>query len=171
MYPSKAHIREIQWGSTHLWDVHFQDPTPPAPFDSWFPAVSVSENVYTMENQTFQFYLSSFSIPKNTAEFSLDITYQDDVKLTMLNWFSDWVNEGILNGEDEVTPLSACNRKVAVRKLNYLHEVVSESIYYVVPDGSGNYEGESDGNGQQYQLNMKIVGKLDTGQTTENGDG
>ena len=166
MYPSKSQIRRIEWGAKHLWDLQFSDPSPPSPFNEWFPAVTVSENVYTMENHDVQFYLSNFSLPQKTAEFNLSVTYQDDVNLTLLRWFSDWVNVGILNEEKLVTPLAECARKLTLRYLGYdlkaatdIDDQPLETTYYVIPDGSANYEGEGDGGGHQYQLELKIVGK------------
>ena len=159
MYPSKRQIRQIEWGAKHLWDLQFSEPSPPSPFNEWFPAVDVSENVYTMVLHDVQFYLSSFSLPKNTAEFDLSFTYTDDVELTLLRWFSAWVNEDILGNERLVKPLDLCKRTLALRYLNHNHDVLHESKYLVIPDGSGNYEGDGDGGAQQYQLQLKIVGK------------
>ena len=159
---NKQQIREIPWGENHLWDVKIDGA--PAPFDEWFPAVSVSENVYTIENHQFQFYLNSYSVPKNTAEFTLSLTYQDDENLTLLNWFSDWVNDTILGGDTGlVAPLEHAAKRVQFVKLRHANgdKALAGPIvsYLVIPDGSGNYEGESSTGPLQYTMDLIITGK------------
>ena len=159
---SKQQIRDIPWGENHLWDVKLFDA--PAPFDEWFPAISISENVYTMENHQFQFYTSTYSVSKSTAEFTLSVTYQDDENLTLLTWFSDWVNNTILGDETGlIATLEEAAKRIQVVKLRHSNgaKVPAGPIvsYLVIPDGSGNYEGESSTGPLQYTMDLIIVGK------------
>ena len=166
----KNQIREIEWGSNHLWDVRFVgNPRPPEPFADWFPATTVSENVYTMENHTLDGHMTSYSIPQRSAEFDMNFTYQDDQRLTLLSWFSHWVNNVILDG-GLVVPLAEAAKQVELARLmpdrsfappfSYEGvEIPNPALYWVIPVGSQNYEGGSSAEPHQYQLDLVIVGK------------
>ena len=151
-----------------MWDVKFEGNTaPPHPFDDWFPAVSVSKNVYTMENHQLQFYLSSYSFPKNTAEFEISITYLDDQNLTVLDWATKWINEDILGGrQGRIAPLEEAARPIQLLRMEYrngekvpIESPQFPSWYWTIPTGSVNYEGGSTAEAHQYTLDLAVVGE------------
>ena len=158
----KGQVREVEWGSTHLWDCRFTalnpEDRPPAPFDDWFPAISVSENAYTMVNHQVEFWLSNYSLPSHTSEFTLNVTYADDENTSLLQWVSDWVNKSILGDGAVVKTLAESVRIFDFARLNFQKEPVYTRSYWVLPNGEGNYEGESSGALNQYSLDMVIAG-------------
>ena len=150
----------FQWGKTFLWDVQFPDA--PEPFNEWFPATDVSINTYTMELKEWEFYLSSYSVPMKTAEFDMSITYSDDARRIILDFFSDWVNNTILDGELSVLPLRQAVRPVNVLRLNDQRETLRSDTYWVFPANSGNFEADSESSIAYGQVELKIAGVVHT---------
>ena len=141
-----------------------EEDAPPAPFNDWFPAVSASINLFTMNSHQLQFYMSSYSIPQNTAEFDIDVTYMDTQELTLKRWLTKWVNESILGDVSDTSrkgllkPMSEVARHVRFQLHKYNKETAVEYNYWVTPEGASNLELESGGGPHQYQLSLHIVG-------------
>ena len=154
--PGISAIRSVEWGSKHLWDVQF--PTAPSPFNAWFPATSVRENVYSLERESWSLYMSSYSAVKSTGEFDLSITFVDDVKHTVLNWISHWVNTEILNGGQYVATLAESAKDVIVVRSDAEGNTVRSTTYQVIPDGSGYFEGDSSAEVNSGELALVVVG-------------
>ena len=162
----KQQIREVDWGANHLWDARFVgDTVPPSPFDDWFPAVSISINLFTLENYQAQFYLSTYSLPQNSQEFTIDLTYQDDQNRTLKRWMRDWVNKSILSadGQGRLATLESSVRLLQTVLMKYengekvpVEDMVS---YWVFPSGSDNYEGGPTAEPEQSTLNLIIAGE------------
>lgn len=102
-------IREVEWGRTYFWDIKFIDNSEvyqksqlTSPFDAWFPAVDIDENVATLDSFVFEGGRTSFKVPARTSPFELKITFLDDENYTLLNWIRTWINEDILKGNTGV---------------------------------------------------------------------
>jgi len=166
-FKGKEQIRTVEWGSTHLWDIKFDDapdPNKPDGFAKWFPAVEVTENVSTLETKDFEFYMSTYSIPATTTLFDLQITFLDDVYLTLQDWFSSWVNDVMLTGSQYggqfILPLEECCKKVHIMKMNYQREPLKRSSYWVFPKGAMHFEGNSEAGPVQKQVDFVIAGTI-----------
>lgn len=211
-------VSKIQWGVTYQWDVAFDTapeyndlPNPPYPFDTWFPATSVKENLATISSQQFEAHLTNFSIPIRTLEQTIDLTFPDDNHHTLLTFFSDWINKDILNNGSYIAPVSDIVRKLYVvkyhvktvyktqsvtqtvngkqttrdKKVPASTEIIPEmNVYYVYPDTTLDFEGNSDSGIHEYSITLKVVGLVNLSKdmksvdlkqyekvsSTENGD-
>ena len=158
-FKGKESLREtpnFQWGSELLWDVRMPDA--PHPFDTWFPASSVEENLYTLELKGFEFYNNTFSVPERTSEFDLKITFFDDVPRTILTWIRNWVNNEILNEGKLITPIKHAAKELLLVKSDYQLNELSRAHYWVIPNGAGHYTGGSSPNAATSEIDFIIVG-------------
>ena len=171
----KNNIREVNWGATHLWDIRFDDAPPP--FNGWFPAVDVEENVFTLETKQLEFYMSTYELPVTTTLFDLKITYLDDVNLTLQKWFTKWINVEILNNGQAITPLDECCKRVHISKFNHQRNnpnsdsnSVQQSSYWVFPKGGMHFNGTSDSEVVSKTVELVIAGTIDVNNYNEEGD-
>ena len=164
----KSYLTNITWGSNHLWDIKFPDA--PEPFNKWFPAIGVEENVYTLEEYTWSSYLTDFTIPKNSTHFTLSITALDDINNTLMNWITHWVNNEILNAvpanEDDygkISPLSKSVKLVELVRLNQQQEPTYRANYWVFPYGEHNWVGENEAGVPNRSYTFNIAGTESAG--------
>ena len=152
-------IRKIQWGRAHDWDIKFEDPKLGEPFNQWFPASDVEENIATL--QTFQFeggIWDNLQIPKSTTPCTLKVTFYDDEKHTLLNWLDNWINKEILNDGEGVSPLEDCIKIVTIAKLDSMKNPIHLTSYYVFPEGEITFAGKSTAEAHVYTMNFIIAG-------------
>lgn len=158
-------ISGSDWDLSYLWDAKFinksgRNPLP-KPFDVWAPFTSIDENLWTLETKSFDFYMSDYSIPWKSAEFTISASYIDLQDRRFTRWMQYWINTEILNGGLYVTPLQDAARELHVLKLNSAKRAVGLSRYLVIPEGSSAYQGTSEAGLPEYSVNFKIVGHLD----------
>jgi len=122
----------IQWGQTFLWDLKFEDA--PAPFNEWFPAADVEENIYTLESLTIQGFMSTYKVPKSTTVFDLKVTFYDDENHVLLDWLAEWVNGVMLGSGNYVATLQESCRIVSLARLNSLREAIGVTTFWVYPE-------------------------------------
>lgn len=134
-------MRTIDWNTSIDWDVRF--PEAPPPFDQWFPATDVEENLATLNNKDYQFYMSSYEFPQMSAIFDLQITFIDDVVNTVHQWIAKWINEDILNNGRHLTPLADAVRTCHLVRTDGTGRIIRQAAYLVTPDGSINWQGAS----------------------------
>lgn len=153
-------IRSIDFAQDHLWDARLMDSNknPIGQFTDWFPATSVIENLATLNSHEFEAYMSSYSVPLNGGEFTIDLSFLDDVNHSITHWLTDWINNGILNGGKYVSTAQASRRLLQIRKFNAQHELLSNTIYWVTPDGTLDFEGHSEAGSHEYSMTFKVLG-------------
>ena len=143
-------MQQVEWSRSFLWDVKFY---PGKTFskkangidlNTWFPATSVEENVWTLDTHPFNGGNSTFEIPKSTTLFNLKISFVDDVHLTVEKFITSWVNDEIFGTPGATQCLEEACKKVDVVKLTNKNEIVSMHSYWVFPKGAMNYHGTSD---------------------------
>lgn len=158
----QSQIRQIAWARTDLWDIRFPDDGDrlgaPPPFDQWFPATDVEENILTLETMVIQGPFTTFEIPFGSSVFTLNVTFYDDQNHTLLNWLDEWVNKVILGDGQYVLTLSESVKRVMVAKLNARKDIVKETSYLVFPKGAVNFHGTSQGEALQYSVPFIIAG-------------
>lgn len=153
-------VRRVQWGSTHLWDIKFEDG--PKGFigknGDWFPATTVSENIYVLETYSFNAGLvHGLELPKNTTPYSLTIEVADDVWMNIESWLADWVNNKILT-PNGLAYIEDIVKKVHIAKITSKNELVSLSSYYVYPKGNLNFEGASESGQITHSVEFIVAG-------------
>ena len=87
-------LRSVEWGKNYLWSVRFQAKSPydlKAPFDQWFPAIEIEENISTLISLPIEAYMATYKIPKSTSVFDVRLTFMDDLNHTVFDWLDDWV--------------------------------------------------------------------------------
>jgi hypothetical protein len=140
-------VRGVQWSQSWRWEVLLEGLS--APFGNWFPATKVRENMWALQEHGFPAGQGSYSFPRTSSEFDVEVTYIDDVKLTVEHWITKWVNEEILNNsateiDKGITPLKDCLKRLEIKKYDNKMGLVSHAIYMVYPKGALYFSGNSD---------------------------
>jgi len=162
-------LRSIEFGKKYLWDIRFNtDDLPerinhnlPKKFQGFFPASDVEENRANLENFSFEVFMNSYQVPRKSQAKEITITFFDDIKNGLLQWFDDWINVHILNNGQFLSPLEDCVRLVDIRKLNNRREIQTRNSYWVIPQGPVTYAGTSSSEAQSYSLSFVVVGEVD----------
>lgn len=167
--PGIETIRSVEWSKAFLWDIRFvpgkdKDGNPDkslAPFDKWFPAIDVEENLWTLESMQVDTFIGTFKIPRATSSFDLRVTFMDDMKRTVQQWMTSWVNNTILRRNTSIARVEdpGVARMIQIAKLDSYHQPIeSPKSYLVYPEGAHYWHGTSQSEVEQYQVNFIIVG-------------
>ncbi len=148
-------LRKIEWGRKHLWDVKFKDA--PAPFNEWFPAISIEEGLSSLESHDVQSAMTSHKVPKASRFKDIKITFYDDQAGTLREWIKKWVNTDILNGGKYLSTLESSCKPVTILKLDHKRTPISTSTYFVYPETDLMFEGDSSSDAVMYAVNFHIV--------------
>jgi hypothetical protein len=149
------------WSKNHLWDVRFDDPAPPEPFNTWFPASSIRINKSALEAFTGESPYTNFQMPQNSSLFDMNITFLDVIDYTLESYFADWVNSNMfVNDGKHVNYLTSIARKITVARLGNHRsiDVLDINGYLVFPEGNVDFQGGSDGAVNTYDVHLIIVG-------------
>jgi hypothetical protein len=169
-------LRSVEWDKKYLWVVDFKGSyIPPAPFDKFFPANSITAPFSYLESETLDLPQTTMHYPKRQHETDLQITFYDDEQRTLLRWLTDWQKLDILNYGNFVSGLGDSHQVVGsdsfgngtrsvapVRQVRfalidaYRDEVLVKN-YWVYPDGDISYLGGQESAAQMYTVNFKIV--------------
>ena len=146
------------WARAYLWDTQFPDA--PVPFNEWFPANDLEEQLAVIENHTMEFFQSTYEIPRASQARRITLTFYDNATHALENWFKDWIRNGIFNGGTAVTPLEGCVRDLRVRKLTPKKETLQLTTYSIFPTGDFSYRGSSDSAPLIFSLGFVIAGTV-----------
>lgn len=154
----------VEWGAKYLWDIQFvggiRSPAPPAPFDAFFPAVDVEEDLAHLDSYNFDGPQDQYKVPMSSSTLHLRVTFYDDEKHTLLTWLKTWINTTILNDGQYVSTLDACIKKVFLVKLDHRRKPVgTTAAYWVYPEGTITYSGDSASDPLMYTVSFVITGK------------
>jgi len=156
-------IRTVEWGHTYLWDARFLNPEPPKPFNDWFPAATMDEDIFSLDSYAFDARGGAFSFPLRRGSIKkIDMTFFDDVNNTLLNWFETWVNEIIFNRKGSlVSPLEECVRQITIVRLDHAKQPVGNPRnYWVYPEGKLTFRGDSSSSIRSFPISLVIVGTI-----------
>ncbi len=151
-------IRAVEWGKRYLWDIKFEDPDIVAPFDSWFPAQDVEQQLANITTFQFDGFLSTYQIPQKNQAREIRLTFIDDAAFTLESFFEVWIRETIFNLENHVATLSECVKLVSIVKTNSAKEAVKTTSYWVFPSGPLIYTGASSADNVIYSMPCIIAG-------------
>lgn len=160
-------LRNVQWGAQYLWDIRF--PNAPSPFNAWFPAVDVEENLFSLNTKEYELGHASYSHPIGHDSFDLKVTFNDDVKLTIHNWLTNWVRSRIFNNGLGIAPLDQCVEVVQLVKTDFRYRVLATASYWVFPRGVMYFSGTSTASPAQNQIEFVIAGAADNRYTASGG--
>lgn len=148
-------LRSIEWGKTWLWEVRFTgEGAPPTPFNDWFPAVEVTENLFACDPLDIQYFNSKYQVPLSTSFFTIRVAFLDDINHTLESWIRDWVNKTIFPGNWTAT-LEECTRILQVIKLTNLRKPLKSRSYLVFPRGTVDFVGNT--NPEVPRLDVEFV--------------
>jgi len=148
-------IREIEWGQKYLWDVQIEGA--PKPFDKFFPATSIEEDMAVVEHFEFTRYMSTYAVPKNQKIRRLKLSFYDDEYNTLSLWLAGWINIEIFNSGFCLSPLEDVAKTITILKLNRKKEIQQSISYNVIPEGVVRYDGSSDSAPYEYSVDFIIV--------------
>lgn len=150
-------IRSIEWGKSYLWDFVIDDKD--FPFE-WVPAIDVEEISSVVESDSIEGGQTSFKVPKTTGVKEVKITFIDDINHRVYSYFEKWLNTITMNDNMYVSTLEECSKLVQILRLdNDRKTVVKQSVYWVYPDGTLTFIGNSDSDKLQYQISFVVVGE------------
>ena len=150
-------LRAIDWGQKFLWDVKFPDA--PFPFNDFFPASSVKEDLALIETFEFERYLTRFAIPKGTGLRKLSISFFDDNNYSLQTWIKNWMNKTILNQNYAIATLkTAVKDVIIVRQERTRKDDVISVAYSVFPFGLFSLDADSSSELIEYTVDFYIVG-------------
>jgi len=155
-------LRQVEWGKKYLWDIKFDDPlrTLPSPFDEWFPAQDVEDNVANLDSFQFDGPLSTFKVPRKGQVKDVKITFVDDAAFTLFSFFENWVNSVILNDDKYISTLAESVKTLQIVKLNAKRQIISGQTrtLLVYPEGPIIFNGSSTSDPQNYSIPLVIAG-------------
>jgi hypothetical protein len=159
-------VRKIEFGKTYLWELMFDDnninPKLPSYFRKWIPAITVEEELASVDSYSAQVYNTTLKFPEGTGAFHVNITFADDWRGSIRDWLTEWKNGTILQNGYCVATIGECAKILHTRKLNTRKEVVkgSEKAYLVYPEGDTNFNGDSESSLQTISATFVVVGTV-----------
>jgi len=154
-------LRKIEWSKSWLWDIRFQDPTVPANFKDWFPATTVEEKVYNLEDKNVESPLIVGAIPwKDSSVNVISMNFIDDIRLSIEEWLDYWVNVEIRGNGKYTSCISDCVKRVDIAKLANNNEIIKTNSYVVFPKGALFFSGTSDAGQHSSGLEFVVAGKI-----------
>lgn len=142
---SKNQLLGIEWAKSNKWDIRLLESDAPEPFKAFFPAIKVTEPVFSLEDHSFSIGNASLDIIKGYKQPELSIEFYDDHNSTLEKYMEKWVNSRILGNYTYTLPIESTLKKIEVYKYNNLGKKVQNTIYQVCPKGDLVRENESEG--------------------------
>ncbi|QIG71456.1 hypothetical protein EVB32_344 [Rhizobium phage RHph_TM39] len=152
-------LREVQWGTTNLWDIRI--PSAPSPFNAWFPAVDITENRIFSSSFTTPFFLKQYKFPQNSSTPELQMTFADSVKKSLSTWLQAWHDE-IYDDSDGVMCIDDAAREIIVCKLDTKKNIIKSTTYFAYPDGNVQESLNSQADLKLYSVAFNVVGHQDS---------
>ena len=172
-------LRNTDWQTQYLWLADFITNGPTAPFDKFFPASDVTFPMAIVEEASLLTGQSDFYFPIGTKTKDISVTFYDDNKNTMLNYFRDWMEIDIGNGKQFVSGLKD-NHKLAkglartcviqgdntrvhptrvlqITLLDRYKKKVQTHTYRVFPVGQLDFSGSQASEAKTYTMQFKVV--------------
>ncbi len=153
--------RDIEWGRSYLWEVRF--PEAPAPFKTWFPATEVRVGTSTLVSHDFSAFMNTYKVPLRSELRDLQVTFLDDINHSLHHWIDKWIEVEILNYGKYLSPLEQCVKQISVVQLGLDKQPIkhgSTKHYWVYPEGSISFEGDSNVEPIRHQITFIICGEL-----------
>ena len=151
---TQTKLRSINWAREYLWEVVFHDA--PEPFNTWFPAETVSQNVWSIDSRIVA---NLYPTPNMSSPFTFDVTFFDDIDHTLLEWLRNHVNSKMLsNGHKPRAYLEDAVLRVSVYKQGMDREMAHSEGLWVFPTGSMDFEGSNQSESASKQAQFLITG-------------
>jgi len=158
-------VRTVAWAKNNLWQVHFV-PSPPYPFDTWFPAFDFNMNTAILTTWHPEgYHQADTEVPESTTTYTITLGFYDDENDTLLKYFTDWIDK-ILGtcdlGYTEIMPVKQAARMLITKRFNTRRSIVEKSpvtkSLMVIPTGAINFVGSANLALNTYSINFVVVG-------------
>lgn len=155
----------IEYGSQHLWAVMIAGA--PAPFNSWFPAKSVEEQVKGATVSSMSFGVDEISMLNGFNAISMRCEMLDDENATLENWIKAWqkaIATDPITGKPYIgfRYIEEVLTKLTVTKYNWQKERISTTEYYVMPTGNTQLNRNDEPGVQILTVNFAVFGQQQT---------
>lgn len=160
-------IRSVEWDQGYLWDIYFTESLNSQhksrltqPFDKWFPASTVNDERFSINEENFQLHQNAgFPLPSGAQQRGVTIGFYDNMSNVLTKWLTTWVKTDILNDGKYLTPLSKCTKELHIVKLNSQREPVDIFHYLVIPSGMMDFQGTEHSESTVHNVRFLIVGE------------
>lgn len=159
------------WATTYLWDIQFLNASVgsdrevvvgnaafSAPFDTWFPAVSVEEPIYQIETYSIKAHILETEIPKSTGNRQITIECHDDSNHTIELGLQKWYLNTMFVKYQEVTPLLDVIKVLEVTRLTPERKAIYKNRYYVFPKGNLQVSQNSQSSAKKLNFTLAVAG-------------
>lgn len=164
-------LRSIDWGMRNYWDIMISGA--PAPFDSWFPAIDLTEELANVSSKEFEVGNSSFKIPVSSKSRSISLTFADNDQCVLSQWFEVWMSNMVDIENQAVSTLETSKMLMSIIKQDNQGKSIegSSRTYWVYPEG--NLVDHRDGSGglQTFTISFVIIGDSANPAITESANG
>lgn len=133
---SKQTLLGIEWAKDNKWDVRFIDPDLPKQFTSFFPAQSVIEPVFDLNEYSFSIGNSQLDVIDGYKAPSLSVTFYDSHNCELEKFFENWVNSKMLGNFKNVLPIESMLKMFEVYRYNNFGKKVWSTLYKICPRGT-----------------------------------
>jgi hypothetical protein len=142
----------------------------PSPFNTWFPALDVSQPLASLQSGSYDFHINTYRIPQTRTPQDITLTFYDDEYNTLSTWISMWINNTILNQGKSVSPIGTPGvcKTIMISRLNTRRQVIRTDSYWVYPDGIIPFHGGSTPEITQYSINFVIAGIIGENSSNSN---
>jgi len=156
----------VNFAAKYLWDVRMIDqPTHQSqladPFNKWLSVSDITVEEANLGTYDFQLANQGFSLPGDTAQKMINMTFYDSEDYDIFTWLRTWINNDILNKNLTTfytSRLAQVVKQLYVTKLYSDLTPVESAVYYVFPKAALMFEGMSQPVAQQYTIQFVIAG-------------
>lgn len=141
---NRTTLGKLEWESGIYWDFRIVSPSPPSPFNSWYPAVGFRLSVWIHEPESLEIGPTTIEIPSSTQILSASLTFIDLEDYRLTRWISKFVRNKILNNLDGVEYLTESLIHMQVAKLDRTGKPKLIYDVYGLPKGSYDLDFDSD---------------------------
>lgn len=160
-------LRNVEWSRSYTWDCCFyagalaaRNPAPPAPFDTWFPAIDITETAHTSNTMVMPFFISQYKFAQTQSSTDIMMQFHDDQYGTLYKWMSEWFLQ-TYDDTDGVAMLQDCYRQLNIMKLDQNQQTLMLYQYFVIPEGAISEMLSSMADTKTYSVQFAVIGRLD----------
>lgn len=164
-YLTLNQFNSVEYGSQHLWACKIAGA--PAPFNLWFPAQSVEEQVKGASVSSMSFGIDEISTLNGFNAISMRCEMLDDENGTLETWIKAW-QKAVATDPTTGQPywgfryLEEILTKLTVTKFNWQKERISTTEYYVMPTGNTQLNRNNEPGLQILTVNFAVFGHRQT---------
>lgn len=148
----------VEWGKSTSWDCKFPDA--PAPFNNWFPATMFERRAVSLTTEPIAGPVIATEVPSGEESRNISLSFIDDHKSTLFNWFVDWYADMTNGGVSIATVTEAC-RTFYLAKLDNTLTLTKLEVLLVFPTGELRESGTSNPTSEHksFVVNFVVAGK------------